>query len=220
MPTKFPLSFSRLNTFEQCPLKFEHLYVNKTVKDQDTVYTEYGTRVHSSLENYAKTSDPETLTQETAKHKGLVDRIVQCDGDKFYEYQMALDSRKQPCDWFADDIWIRGIADVLVVNDKKAYCLDWKTGKVKDNPTQLQLFAYLVFQHFPSVEEVKTSYVWLAHDEMTTVGYKRMYMESIWNALEQRFNRVQEAVDVGVFQAKPSRLCNWCPAKKVCPEAW
>ena len=28
----------------------------------------------------------------------------------------------------------------------------------------------------------------------------------------------QIAVDLGVFRSKPSGLCNWCPAKGVCPD--
>ena len=49
-----PLSYSRLSTFETCPRKFEYLYVLKSVKDEGSTATDYGTRVHEALENYGR----------------------------------------------------------------------------------------------------------------------------------------------------------------------
>ena len=163
------LSYSRLSTFEQCPAKFDYLYITKSVRDQGSEASEYGNRVHEVLELYGKGElDMSSLTLEgkqTIKRWGpLVDTINAKNGEKLYEFQMAVDKNLQPCDWFSRDAYIRSIADVLVVDGNKAYCLDYKTGKVKENPTQLQLFASMVFWHYPEVEEVKTSFIWLKFD--------------------------------------------------------
>lgn len=224
MSKVMPLSFSRLSTFEQCEQKFDYLYVSKTVQDQGSEVSEYGNRVHEVLELYGKGElDQSTLTiegkQTMQKWGGLVDRITARDGEKFFEYQMAVNADLQPVDWFASDVWIRSIADVLVVNGATAYCVDYKTGKVKDNPTQLQLFAAMVMWHFPQVTAVKTSFVWLKFNEVTNVTYERRFLESLWNGLSPRFKKVQEVIDLGVFKAKPSGLCPWCPAKDICPDA-
>lgn len=230
MSHPMPLSFSRLSTFESCPQKFDYLYVTKNIKDSDNEFTIYGTRVHDALERYGKaaagSSDAaqavialEDATPDITKHYPLVDRIVQLGGTQLFEHQMAITRSKQPCDWFASDVWIRGIADVLVVNGVRAWCLDWKTGKPKDNPTQLQLFAALVFAHFPEVEEVKTSFIWLNHDDVTNATYQRRMVPHLWLSLEPRFVRVQDAVDLGVFVPKPSGLCRYCPAKTICSSA-
>lgn len=219
MNNKMPLSYSRLSCFENCQQQFDYLYVTKNVQDQGSVHTEYGVRVHESLENYAKAQDVSHLTLETKKFAPLVDTILRKSGDKYFEHQMAITAALQPCDWFASDVWIRSIADVLVVDGKKAYCLDWKTGKVKDNPTQMQLFACMTMLHFPEVEEVKTSFIWLAHDKTTDATYPRSQFELLWEGLSKRFARVQETIDLGVFKAKPSRLCNWCAAKSICSYA-
>ena len=213
---KFPVSFSRLSTFEQCPQKFDYLYVTKNIMDVGNEITAYGTRVHEALEKYARDGVEPSL--EAVKWKPLVDRILARPGDKYFEHQMALSPDKTPCDWFAPDVWLRGIADVLIVNGEKAWVGDWKTGKVKDNPTQLQLFAALTFVHFPEVQQVKTSFIWLAHDDVTESTYRRTVLPHIWTALDPRFDAVQDAVDIGVFAAKPSGLCGWCPAKDICPD--
>jgi len=217
--SKFPISYSRLSTFENCPLQFEYLYVNKAVQDNGNEFTQYGTRVHESLEHYAKTRDPEHLTLETRKFAPIVDRIMSKEGEKWFEYQMAISPDKTPCDWFSPTVWLRSVADVLIVHKDTAWVLDYKTGKVKDNPTQMQLFACMTMLHFPQVQKVKTSFIWLVHDSTTNAEYSREGFDGLWRGLEQRFARVQEGVDLGVFPAKPSRLCNWCAAKKVCSHA-
>lgn len=225
-----PLSFSRLSTFESCPAKFDYLYVTKSVKDQDNEFTIYGTRVHEALESYGRAlassqSAAEAIgalegaDDDVRRHFGIVERIIGLGGAAYFEHQMALSRDKKPCDWFGADVWIRGIADVLVVRDSTAWCIDWKTGKPKDNPTQLQLFAALVFAHFPAVEEVRTSFVWLNHDDATNAVYQRRMADHLWLALEPRFSRVQDTVDLGVYPTKPSGLCRYCPAKSVCGDA-
>lgn len=223
-----PLSYSRLSTFESCERKFEYLYVLKSVQDSGSTATEYGTRVHSALETYGKArvagddaaaDGMRALDDETKKWYGLVDRIAAQPGDKLFEHQMAIRRDKTPCDWFDSDVWLRSIADVLVINGKKAWCFDWKTGKQKENPTQMQLFAAMTFLHFPDVEEVVTSFVWLVAGKTTNATYQRRYADSLWLSIEPRLVAVQEAVDLGVFKAKPSGLCPWCPAQDICADA-
>ncbi|MFZ1754114.1 MAG: PD-(D/E)XK nuclease family protein [Caldilineaceae bacterium] len=223
------LSYSRLSTFEQCERKFSYLYVDKTVKDKDNEFTLYGTRVHEALENYGKAKADGTAVardvlsdnrqfDEVRKHLPMVDAMLAKPGDKYFEHQMALREDRTPCDWFAPDIWLRGIADVLIVNGDTAFVVDWKTGKVKDNPTQLKLFACMVMEHFPAVQRVKTAFVWLGHNEVTSQTFGREHLQDMWNTLLPRMDAVQQAVTLGFFKSKPTGLCNWCPAKDVCPD--
>lgn len=224
MTKVMPLSFSRLSTFEQCEAQFDYLYVSKRVANQSNEASDYGDRVHKVLEAYGKgTLDEAALSDEgkqTLKRWGpLVDKITSRPGDKFFEHQMSVNKQLQPTGWFDSDVWIRSIADVLIVNGDTAYCLDYKTGKVKENPTQLQLFAAMVMWHFPEVQKVKTSFLWLKYDDATNSTYERRFLDALWRAMEPRFTQVQDIIDLGVFKAKPSGLCPWCPAKDICPDA-
>lgn len=230
MTQVMPLSFSRLSTFEQCPAQFDYLYVSKRVQSTTNEAADYGDRVHKKLEAYGRlASDEERIVMraEAALEEkstldqwgGIVDKILSRPGQKYFEYQMAVNRQLQPVDWFAKDVWIRSIADVLIVDGDTAYCLDYKTGKVKDNPTQLQLFAAMVMWLFPQVNTVKTSFIWLKFNETTNAKYERRFLDALWRALEPRFDKVQEVINLGVFDTKPSGLCPWCPAKGFCPDA-
>lgn len=224
MTKVMPLSFSRLSTFEQCPAQFDYLYVSKRVQSTSNEAADYGDRVHKVLEAYGNgTLDEQTLSEEgrsTLKQWGaVVQKIMARSGTKLYEHQMAVNRQLQPVDWFASDVWVRSIADVLIIDGDTAYCLDYKTGKVKDNPTQLQLFAAMVMWHFPEVKTVKTSFIWLKFNQMTNAKYERRFLDALWRGMEPRFDKVQEVIDLGVFNTKPSGLCPWCPAKAICPDA-
>lgn len=219
MKKPFSMSFSKLNTFENCAKRFFYTYIEPL--PQTTSYeSAVGTRVHKALENYGRTGDATHLTEESIKHKRIVDNILSRNGDKYYEYQMAIAATKEPCAWDATELWFRGIADVLVVDGNLAFCLDYKTGKPKNDPTQLTLLALLTFAHFPSVEEVKSGFLWLAHDDLSITTYQRRYSDALWGALESRIQRAQEAVAKGEYPCTPTKLCGWCPAQDICEEAY
>jgi|GEM_PF-992367 len=228
-----PLSYSRLSVFEQCEARFDYQYVSKRVQDSMNEASAYGDRVHKTLEalGNAGKQGPEAVErlksertsaeelQTITRWGPLVERILAQPGEKLFEFQMAVNKALQPVGWFAKDVWVRSIADVLVRDGDTAYVLDFKSGKVKDNPTQLQLFAAMVLWHYPEVQKVKTSFVWLAHNEVTNSHYERRFLGALWRALEPRFLRVQETIELGVFKTKPSGLCGWCPASQICPDA-
>lgn len=229
MSKVMPLSFSRLSVFEQCEARFDYQYVSKRVQDQQNDAAAYGDRVHKVLEAYGR-AEPEARqamhsadsveARRTLEQWGpMMDKLLEKPGEKLFEHQMAVNAELQPVDWFAKDVWIRAIADVLIVDGETAYCLDHKTGKVKDNPTQLQLFAAMTMWHFPQVQTVKTSFIWLKFNELTNATYERRFLEPLWAALKPRFTKVQDTIELGVFKTKPGPLCPWCPAKDICPDA-
>lgn len=219
MGARFPMSYSRLSTFEQCPLKFYYLNVSKEVSDPGNEHTQYGTRVHEALEKYGRTRNEEWLTLETRKFKPVVDRIIAQPGDKYYEYRMAIKADGTPCDWFSKEVWFRAVIDVLVRCGDVATIIDFKTGKVKPDLTQLRVFAYVVHKHMPSVRTFNVAYLWLQFDEVTSTTFTAEQAREGWKNIDQRCAEVDEAVELGVFEPKPSPLCGWCPAKKICPQA-
>lgn len=215
------MSFSKLNTYESCPKRFYYTYVAEdALPVVETEQMLRGTRVHNSLEHYGRTGDDSFLTAESSKYAGIVDRLKKSSGDRYYEHKMSISKDKNPCEWDSDALWLRGIADVLIVNGDLAVCLDYKTGKPKTDTSQLNIFALLTFCHFPEVQSVSSSFLWLANDAVTSVTHERKYADLYWTALEARIGRVHESVVNNDFPTRPTKLCNWCLAKKICPDAY
>jgi hypothetical protein len=126
-----------------------------------------------------------------------------------------------PTTWFGQDAWCRGIIDLGVDSGPKALLLDWKTGKVKHDSSQLKLFAALFMAAKPYVETVSTGFVWLAHDKMTRETITRPDLPAIWEDFIMRSQRLEMAYKNDRWPPKPSGLCNgWCGAGKENCEFW
>jgi len=216
---KFALSFSRLNTYRTCPMQFELVVVEKKGLFVESDAMAYGKRVHTQLEKYGKTGNVKELTRESIKWKKLVDMIKAQPGVKQFERKITLDQDLEGVSWFDKQAWMRSILDVLVVNGDTASVLDYKTGKVKPDMLQLQMFACIVFIVFPEVETIKTGFLWLVHDQSTQVVYKRAQFDTMWGKIMELCDEIQDAIDLGVFAPKPSPLCGWCDAKHICSHA-
>jgi len=214
---KFALSYSRINTYKTCPLQFEKTVLNKEVPFESNDAMEYGNRVHKSLENYCRSSGQESmLTRETKKWQGIADMVLALPGAKQFERKITLLEDLEQTTWFDKAAWMRAILDVMVVDGDTALVLDWKTGKVRPDMLQLHMFACIVFMVFPEVTTVKTAFIWLVHDETTQAIFRREHLDVMWKKIMEQCDAIQDSIDLGVFVATPSYLCNWCAARHIC----
>lgn len=202
-----PWTYSQIDSFESCPRKFYHLKVVRDVVDPPSQHAEWGTRVHTAMENYVK--DQEPLPEGMTHWKGIADKITKLPGEKFCEMKMSLDKNFQPTEWKTS--WSRGIADLTVVNGKKAATLDYKTGRRKPSE-QLELYAAYTFAYFPDVQQVTTMYVWLKEKKVDKATYERDQLPMIWQGMLPRVRKLESAYERDKWPAKPSGLCkSWCP---------
>ena len=214
-------SFSALKMYENCPRRYMHQRVNKEVQDEGSDASKYGERIHEALELRLRDQSP--LTDETRKYESLCTAIEResKDGELFVEQKMTLNKNLTPTEWFAPDAWFRSVLDVLMIheNQKKAFVLDWKTGKRRPDFTQMEIFALQVFKHYPEVDSVTSALVWLRDYKMDTQVYKREQSNEMWAKIMTRINRIYESLEHDTWPPKPSGLCPWCPAKHICDYA-
>ena len=214
-------SFSALKMYENCPRRYMHQRINKEVQDEGSDASKYGERIHEALELRLRDQSP--LTDETKKYESLCAAIEQEseDGELFVEQKMTLNKNLTPTEWFAPDAWFRSVLDVLMIheNQKKAFVLDWKTGKRRPDFTQMEIFALQVFKHYPKVDSVTSALVWLGDYKMDTQVYKREQSNEMWAKIMARINRIYESLEHDTWPPKPSGLCPWCPAKHICDYA-
>jgi len=213
-------SFSAIKLFENCPKRYYLQRVTKEIQDEGSEASLYGNRIHEALEARLKGSE---LTTETKKYEALcfaIDKLASDpNAELFVEHQLTLTENLTATSWFAKDAWLRSILDVLIIRDDQAIVMDWKTGKRRPDFTQLEMFALQVFKHFPDVNEVTSTFVWLKDMKMDAEIYKRSDATKMWEELLGRINRIYQAADSVNWPAKPSGLCRFCPAKNICDYA-
>lgn len=221
------LSWTRLETFEQCPRKFQGSYITKEFPkpDFDAEHFRKGRAVHKAIEDRIKYGTPipnpirddkggEWYMDLSHLDKFLISVDKAEDDQKLVEKKYALDHNYNAVDWFnRATIW-RCAFDLCVVIGNTAIIIDWKTGKVKQASDQLKLFAAFAFTVFPQVTRVVTAYVWCENQEAkpSIQTYDRAQHQNLWLEFGDRGELVQMANESGNWPARKNSFCKWCDA--------
>ena len=207
--TNFTWSYSSLKQYTNCPKQYHEIRVlkNYTVKENEAMM--YGKEVHTALENYVR--DGVELAKNYQRFKPFVDPLIKIKGDKYPEYEMALTHTKEPCDFHDENRWVRGIADLLIVDGTHAFVVDYKTGSKKyPDPKQLRLMSLMVFTLFPDVQKIKGALFFIMHNSIVEETYFRKDMDKSWSMFDQSLKRLEMSYDNDTWQANPTPLCGWC----------
>jgi ATP-dependent exoDNAse (exonuclease V) beta subunit len=203
-------SFSGLKDFDNCPRQYHETKVLKRHVKAVTQQMLYGTEVHKALEDYTRDKTP--LPKNYERYAGQVDALLEIDGEKIVEHQMAMRKDGTACGFSDEDYWVRGIADLLILDGGKAYVVDYKTGSAKYPDTkQLKLMALMVFAKFPEVQEIKAALLFVAHNVFISEDYKRSDIEQLNLAFKPSLYRMEKAYETNTWTPNPTGLCGWCP---------
>ena len=204
-----PWSFSRLKSFEQCPKQFQHLKILKTYKESESTAMLYGTAFHTAAEEYIRDETP--MPPQFDYAKDALDVLNAKQGDKLCEFKMGLTENLEPCDFFADDVWWRGIADLVIIDEEKdlAWVIDYKTGKNARyaDKGQLQLMALAIFKFFPNVKTVRGGLLFVVSNELIKESYTSLDQGHLWGQWLTAYSRMEKAFENDVWNANPSGLC-------------
>lgn len=212
METKIPpWSYSSLTAFETCPRQYKLLKIDKVVPFKETEAIKHGNEVHKALELRLKDKVP--LPEKYMQYESIAAKL-----DKpgvFVEQELALTRNLAPCGWWDKSCWTRGKIDVGVKNGDAVLLGDYKTGKVKPESSQLELFAAMKMSEDKTITRAKTMFIWLAHGKTTVQDVHRDDVPTIWSNFMARVNRLDNAYQQDKWPAKPSGLCaKWCPVGK------
>jgi len=206
----FSWSFSKLQSSETCGYRYQQVDLLKKFKDEDRTALEWGDQVHKAFAKALIREEP--LPPEMAPWEHWIDDFKALPGRIIVEAKWALDRNFNKCPWSAPTAWYRGKADATRVDGPVADGVDWKTGGIKEDETQLLLMAQLVFAHFPEVKRCRQRFVWLKHDCATTRTYNRSDMAQQWLGILQRVQNLEAMETTKNFPKRPSVLCReWCP---------
>ena len=207
-------SHSALKDFEGCAKRYHEVKVLKKYPFVDNAHTRYGKDVHKAIEDYGKDGTP--MPPEFQMFLPVVDALLAKPGRKLFEHEMGIKPDLSPCDFNDEARWVRGIADLLIINDDNltARVVDWKTGNNKyPDRDQLVLMSLMVFAHFPHIRQVKSALVFLVHDDMVKHAMLRGEAQEEWWKYRERVARLEGAHAHNVWNPTSSPLCGWCPVK-------
>lgn len=210
-----PWAYTKLKTHEQCPRQCAWRYGDTKRPFVETEAIKWGNQVDTALAvRITGGKLPESMQAYEFIGK-TTDEARRLGASVIPKYKFGLTRELAACDYWHPQVWFRGEMDLALVGGNYAAIMDWKTGKEKDDPTQLALYAGVGFQYWPAVKIITTSFVWLKTGNRTKEQYWREGQDEIWQDILPRVKRMEEDLeskdDWREFDPKPSGLCPWCP---------
>lgn len=207
-------SYSSLKLFLQCRHKYYRLRVAKDIVEPEAEHLRYGNEVHKAAELYIGEGKP--LAPQHEFMLPMLDRLMQMRGTKHCEIKLGLTANLEPCEFFAKDVWFRGIIDLLILDGSRARIVDYKTGKSAKyaDKDQLELMSLAVFKHFPHVKKVKAGLLFVVANDFVKEDYEQDRAPIYWQKWLRDTAQLEAAVRAQVWNKTPNFTCKgWCPVK-------
>ena len=211
---KVTWSHSALKDFEGCARRYHEVKVLNKYPMQDTEQTRYGKQLHEAAEHYVKNGTE--LPPQFAFVKPTLDALLAKPGRKFAELEMALTEELNPCAFNSENRWVRGIADLVIVDDDNltARIVDYKTGNDRyPDRDQLVLMSLMVFAHFPHIKRVQSALLFVVKNSMVKHEMTLEDIDPAWWEYRTRFARLVAAYAADTWNPRSTPLCGWCPVR-------
>jgi len=209
-----PWSFSKAKAFEQCPKQFYHEKILQEYPFVETEAIRYGNAFHTAAEEYIRDGTP--LPKMFDYAQAMLDSLNAKKGAKLCEEKLGVTKNLLPCGFYDKEVWYRGIADLLIINEEDglAWVIDYKTGKSAKyaDKGQLELMALLVFAHYPKITHVRAGLLFVVSNDLVKDSYADSDAGMLWTKWTNIYSIMQTAAKRNVWNARPSGLC-----KRHCP---
>ena len=212
-----PWSFSKIKAFEQCPKQFYHMKIAKDYIEKETEAMLYGTLFHEAAENFVKNDTP--IPEKFKYAESALTNLKNKPGKKLCEYKLGLTEDLEPCGFFDENVWFRGIADLIILDGDTAWVVDYKTGKSARyaDKGQLELMALATFKHFPEIKKVKAGLLFVIAKTLVKDSYEDTVAPILWKKWLSDYARMEKALETNTWNPRPSGLCRQHCAVIDCP---
>lgn len=201
-------SWSALDTYEQCPRRWKHKYIDR-LPDPKSEALERGIRVHEALEIAIKTKDAE-VDFGGSWLATIVDTYRSFGAEAEQNYYVDRDWNEvapDPERFMPRGTYTMAKLDVISVRD--GLFVDWKSGKIypQKHEAQARLYsAVLASVTGRKRWDVDLVYVDQQHHEMLAFEFDDIEDET--RRWDERARPLFEATE---WPKQPSNLCKWCP---------
>ena len=206
-------SYSNLSLYQQCPKKYYHLRIAKDIKEAPSDAIAFGNKIHKIAQEYVESDKPIPAEYVDAMQAPL-DKLKSMQGQKLCENKLGLTVDLKPCGFFDKNVWWRGIADIIVLQDDKAFTVDYKTGKKSQyaDLKQLEILSLALFKHYPHIKKVKAGLMFFFAEDFVKADYSADQQDELWGPWVSDVGLLEDSVNSGVWNAKPNFTCRgWCP---------
>lgn len=208
----FAWSYSKLKNFESCPRKYKSVDVDKLHVESTQELTR-GEQLHEAMyERVAHgTKLPPQFSYMERWARKLTTTIDPAE-EIHCELKLALDANHNPSAFMGKTVWCRSRIDYLKIVPRQAHIVDYKTGRPRQDDTQLALSAAMVFCHYPEINQIRTEFIWTEYSDTDHRIFDRKELPNIWLELLPRVSKLKEAHDHDQYPATPNGLCyKYCP---------
>lgn len=201
-------SYTLLRDFENCPKQAFHKHVAKDLpKELASPEMRFGIDVHTAFEHRLGGKPFEERFQHFETYAlSLATRPVMA------EAKLGVTRAGEACGFFDKNCYFRGKVDAAVVDNESAFLVDWKTGKKREDPDELEIFGVLLQAMLPRVTKLTGRYVWLKSGEVGKEFNLSNTWEK-WGEIQARCDQVETALGASFFPPRESGLCSYCPVK-------
>lgn len=232
------LSYSQLDTFNTCPLKYNYRYLLK-VPVAPSHAANFGTSVHEALnEFYIKLKKGEEVSfdimqelyekhwlpygYESAEHEDARKKQGLKLLKEFFEANSSPWVKpahlERPFNLKIGKYWFMGRIDRIDKLEDGTYeVIDYKTGSLKekiDVRTNLQLSLYaMAARDVFKINVSKLSLYYLDGNQKLSVNAEDLDLGSVQEKIEEMVNKMESSD----FAPTPGYLCNYCDYRLICP---
>jgi CRISPR/Cas system-associated exonuclease Cas4 (RecB family) len=211
-------SYTSFSCYENCPRQFYYRYVAKSLPFVETEQMKWGNRVHKALANRLKTKEP--LPPTMVDFEPMCARLEAASGPMLIEQTMIITREGRPGRKSDGFLSARGDFVTFDKGYSHAFIVDWKTGKPREDDTELCFQTIALQVHYPSVQDVDAVYYWTKEARPGPVHDVMSHCEETWQRLCEVVDLVELQKKDGEqgFPAKPGKFfpCPYCPAT-FCP---
>lgn len=241
VPADLKLSFSQLETYRFCPLKYQYAYLYQ-IPTKPTPQMQLGTNVHACLETFGQRlmagqtpSLEEVLAiyDETWRSDGYADAAVEAK-DKTYGRQLVTGYYEhnratllpplfveKPFLLQVGDAWLRGFIDRIDSRpDGRVEVVDYKTGKPKTKAEvgdrlQLNIYAMACRDVLRLTPETLSFYYVQTNEKLSFP-----YDEAALTEATQTITATAGKIRAGAFDPTPEfGKCRVCDFRAICPSS-
>lgn len=198
-------SYTLLNTYEICPHQAYRRMVAKDIPFVETPEMKHGIAVHEGMEKRLKKG-----TVVFPEYEAFA--AVFSERKPEAEMKVGITADGSPSDFFGGEVWFRGKIDVVAVQGTSAFIGDWKTGKLREDPHELEIFSLMLKAKRPELQKITGSYLWLKEMKVGK-AHDLSDWQGTWTRLKKRMGEIKQSQESGHWPKQQGPLCGWCSVK-------